>query len=466
MTSSQLEASSQIASDPSLSSGPEKLTKQQVRTSLQASTLDGVFSAVFENVIRGVLISNFLIGIGAGAAEIGLLTSIPLLTYLLQPLGAYLSEKSASRHHYCLWVYGLSRVLWLGLMAGIFLVSQRHLDPHWLILATIICLALCYILDSLGNAAWMSWMAVIVPNQLRGRYFSLRKSLSSLTALLVLPLGGWLVAAWPRGELEGYGVALAIAVAAGMVSMAFQFLMADVNPQTDAESAAAVATERASPPAQRFWQDRNFLVLLLFLAAWTFGINLSTPFVNFYLLDKLSLDVRWVTFYSGISAAAFLLMIMLWGRWADRVGNRPVLLLNCMLTAIVPLLWLCTSSQPLSVWLWLPLLHVLQGATFAALELCLMNIQMELAPVGRQSAYFAIAAAVIGISGALSTTLGGFLAELPGFGLPALFALSAVLRSLGILPLFFVQESRSRSIRKMLGSYLPIRLRLAKVSGQ
>lgn len=63
------------------------------RQSLRASILDGTFSAVFENIVRGVLISNFLLGLGAGTFEVGLLTSIPMMAHLLQPLGAYWSEK-------------------------------------------------------------------------------------------------------------------------------------------------------------------------------------------------------------------------------------------------------------------------------------------------------------------------------------------------------------------------------------
>jgi len=103
-----------------------------------------------------------------------------------------------------------------------------------------------------------------------------------------------------------------------------------------------------------------------------------------------------------------------------------------------------------SVCLALPMLHLLQGGTFAALELCLANIQLELAPVRQQSAYFAIAAAVMGVTGALGTTAGGYLAELSAVGLPALFALTAVIRLLSITPLAFVKEARAQSIRQII----------------
>ena len=424
-----------------------------VRSSLRASTLDGTFSAVFESVVRGVLISNFLLGLGAGALEIGMLTSIPMMAHLLQPVGAYLSEKTTSRHRYCLWIYGASRSLWLLPAAGIFAFSHGLLDAHQLSLLALVVLALSNALDSVGCASWVSWMAVLVPTRVRGRYFSFRRSLSGLAALLTIPAGGWLVSQWMGGEVEGYGVALIVAVMIGLISLSFQFWMRDVNPQEEAATHTEIAERTNSPIAKNsLLRDRNFLTLLLFLGLWTFGLNLSAPFFNFYLLDALKLDVQWVTLYSSAVYGAYFLTIVLWGRLADRTGNRPVLLINCLLTASIPLLWLYIDGTLLSVWLILPLLHFVKGSTLAAVELCLGNIQMELAPKARQSGYFAIAAAIMGITGALGTTAGSFLAELPGFGLPALFILSTIVRLLSLTPLFFVKEARSHSIRQILAT--------------
>ncbi len=449
-------------------------SKSEVRTSLRASTLDGAFSSAFENVVRGVLISNFLLGLGADAFEVGLLTSIPMLAHLLQPVGAYFSEKTTSRHRYCLWIYGASRLLWLLPAGGIFLYGQNSLSAHSLTLLTMAVLALSNMLDSIGSASWMSWMAVLVPAQIRGRYFSLRRSLSSLTALLTIPIGGWMVSGWMGGEIEGYGVALVIAVVMGLVSLGFQFWISDVNPQAEAETHKRRVTGQArskqdsvglreapkeaknlpNTATTTLLADRNFLKLILFLGFWTFGLSLCKPFFNFYLLDTLALDVQWVTLYSGLVYGAFFLMITLWGRLADRIGNRPVLLVNCLLTALSPLLWLYADSSELSVWVLLPLLHLIQGGTFAALELSTTNIQMELAPPARQSGYFAIAAATIGTAGALGTTLGGILAEIPSIGITGLFVLSALVRLASISPLLWVEEARSVSLRTIISQRL------------
>jgi len=131
---------------------------------------------------------------------------------------------------------------------------------------------------------------------------------------------------------------------------------------------------------------------------------------------------------------------MTWGRLADRIGNRPILIGVGIVFAISPLLWLTTGANSLSVWLWLPLLHLMAGGTAAAIDLCSNNLQMAIAPDHHQSTYFGVAAACAGVSGALGTTAGGFLAQFGYGGLLGLFALSSVLRLGSLLPLLFTHE--------------------------
>ncbi len=81
------------------------------------------------------------------------------------------------------------------------------------------------------------------------------------------------------------------------------------------------------------------------------------------------------------------------------------------------------------------------------------NIPMEIGSIEQPSTYFAIAAAVSGVAGALGTTTGGFLAELPGMSLGVLFALSAAVRLVGLLPLILVKEPRSLSLRAIVPTF-------------
>jgi MFS family permease len=392
-----------------------------------------------------------------------------------------------------------------------------------------------HFLGALGSASWLSWIASLVPRRLRGRYFGTRNSAASLTNLLSVPLLGLVVSHWSRGAIEGFGLVVLVGIICGLISLAFQFWMVDVNPQVqhalleqeDGEttrqgdreressewkiqnskyslsehytgkldcltvqspiqnSALKTQNSRFHSPIQHlklktlnsriktptsksdtensrsphptphtphpFLQDTNFLLFLLYFALWMFAVNLSAPFFNLYMLDNLNIDVSWVTLYNSLQAGANLLLLVLWGKLADRIGNRSILLAVGILVAVTPLFWLGTGANTLSIWLWLPLLHILAGGTWAAIDLCNNNLQLGVAPVQNQATYFAIAAAITGVSGALGTTAGGFVAESINYGsIPGVFALSGVMRLFVLLPLVFVHEQRRQSLRQMM----------------
>jgi MFS family permease len=488
------------------------VSKKAIRTSLWASTWDGMFATIFSNVTGGVLLSNFMVELHASPTQIGLLSSIPMLANLIQPIGAFLGDRTNSRHNYCLWVYGPSRLLWLLLVAGIAFVNWQKAEPSILVTWTLAILFVTHFSGALGSAAWLSWLAALVPRRLRGRYFGIRNGASSLTNLLCVPLLAWLISAFPGGSIQGYGVILVLGILTGMISLAFQFLMVDVNPQlqhkeqgqadkrlgSDAEgdgetreqedrdeemgkerethvggdiethpaqvsalaqnSELKIQSSKLSPPLTQPLRDTNFLSFLLYFSLWMFAVNLSAPFFNLYMLDNLGIDVRWVTIYTSLQAGANLLMLVLWGRLADRVGNRPILIAVGILVAVTPMFWLGTGTNQISLWLWLPLLHILAGVTWAAIDLCSNNLQLGVAPVQNQATYFAVAAAVAGVSGALGTTVGGFLAELTDFGgISTLFALSAVVRLVALLPLVFVHEQRGQSLHQMMRVLFPVK---------
>ncbi|BAZ14831.1 hypothetical protein NIES4071_67010 [Calothrix sp. NIES-4071] len=436
-----------------------KIPKDKVRTSLYASTVDAVFATIFSITTSGILLSNFLVELGANAVAFGMLTSIPMLVNLIQPLGAYLSEQTTSRFRYSMWIYGTSRLLWVLLAVGVFMAYGGLIDSHQLVNLTLFIVLATSLLGGLGGASWLSWLAMIVPRRLRGRYFGIRNSVASLTNLICVPFVGVIVSNWCGGTLQGYGIVLAIGILFGFISLACQCFKVDINPQeqnwvaargtASQEETGNTVTNTAQPvfSALSIFKDSNFLTFLLYFGSWMFAVNLSMPFFNLYMLDTLALDVSWVTLYGSIQAGANLLFMVLWGRLADRFGNRPIIASVGILVAITPLLWLGIGTHNIDLWLWLPLLHILTGGTWAAIDLCNNNLQLGVAPIRNQSSYFAIAAAVAGACGALGTTIGGFVVQNNIFGgLPGLFLLSCVFRLVALIPVVFVNEPRRKSL--------------------
>ncbi|MEH2092823.1 MFS transporter [Nostoc sp.] len=453
---------SQIASPATALSPTSRIPKDAIRTSLKASTADSVLASVYSLGTGGILLSNFLVELGASPVVFGMLCSIPMLVNLIQPLGAYLSERSSSRFQYSLRTHGIGRLLWLVLVIGIVAVSLGVINTHQLAILTLLIVLFSNLLGGLGTASWLSWVAMIVPRQLRGRYFGTRNSAANLTNLVCVPMAGLAVSHWYGGTLQGYGVVLLISIVLGIAGLGCQYFQVDMNPRSQntyygkltqtSEILPEIAKDESSEVAQSIhppqnqlansvWKNSNFLRFLLYFSFWNLAVNLSSPFFNLYMLDRLDLDVSYVTIYNSLQAGATLLMLILWGKLADKIGNRPILISIGVLVAATPPLWLGIGANRLDIWLWLPLLHILAGGTWAAIDLCSNNIQLAIAPTQNQSIYFAIAAAVAGASGALGTTIGSFIIQFAQFGgLLGLFALSGLFRLAAIVPLVFVKE--------------------------
>ncbi|WP_445241332.1 MFS transporter [Microcoleus vaginatus] len=426
-----------------LTTPPLKLSKPETRSSLRALTLESVFATLFYSIIGGALLSNFLLDLGAGPVEIGMLASIPQLVNLLQPFGAYIGDRLQSRHWYSLWIFGLSRVLWLILVPAMWLGGSFQLAGHQVVQLTLAIIWVTQVLESLGRASFLSWLAVLVPQRLRGRYFGFRNSAVSLTNLIGVPLLALVVSSWPGGRLQGYSAILVLGIVLGIISLGCQFFMTDVNPKLVHVTHSDIGEKSSIGAIFSFLKEANFLKFLLYSGLWSFAVNVSAPFFNLYLLDNLSIDVSVVTLYNSLGAGANLLMLVFWGKLADRVGNRPIMIVVGILVALTPVLWLEAGTAPIFIWVWFPLLHIIGGATWAAIDLCSGNLMMSVTPLRNQSLYFAIAAAVPGVTGAMGITLGGFIATLTNLGgLPGVFALSAVLRLAALLPLVVVREQR------------------------
>ncbi|MEJ6482247.1 MFS transporter [Nostoc punctiforme UO1] len=435
-----------------------KIPKPEIRQSLRALTYESVFAAVLYSIIGGALLSNFLLELGAGPVEIGLLAAIPQMVNLLQPLGAYLVNRSTSFRWYFMCIFVPSRLLWLILLPAIWLVTSSRITGYQVVQLTLAILLVANIIEAFGRAPWLGWSAVLVPQRLRGRYFGFRNSILGLTNLVGVPLLGLAVSAWPGGTLQGYGTVLVLGIILGLISVGCQFWMTDINPQL-----LKVGDSDTSHPQTKgidfsFLKDASFLKFVLYLSIWCFAVNISAPFFNLYMLDNLDIDISVVTIYHGLGTGANMLMLLLWGKLADRIGNRPLLLLVGVLVAVTPLLWLLVGNNQISFWILLPLLHILAGGTWAAIDLCTNNLMMGISPLRYQSSYFAIAGAIAGITGAMGITIGGFLATLPGAaGLLGLFVISGLLRMVALVPLVFVQEQRSIPLGQLMRFLLPIK---------
>jgi len=226
-----------------------------------------------------------------------------------------------------------------------------------------------------------------------GRYFGFRAS--SLTTLLSVPLPD-LQCLFRRVEQQGLRCGVVSGVSRGGESGISAHGGEPTNSRCPQVQQNACLNNLVEPKvhAQVSIRDTNFLIALLLV----YGCLALTSARQSLPAGQFGFRFGWAH-STRVWAGANLIMLVL--VLADRLGNRPLLLVG---------IWRQTPGYG---WLGLDLTQfpsvattdMLSGGTWAAIELC-NNIQMEVAPL-EHPFYFAIAAAVAGVCGALGTTAGG-----------------------------------------------------------
>ena len=134
--------------------------ERQVSKSLKYSIVDGLAYSAMLGLTQDYIVP-FALALKATVVQIGLLSSIPNLTMGLSQLSApRLAERAGSRKGLILPAVFLHALMWVPILLIPYLFPGEKI--WWLICF----LTLSIILSSLGNPAWGSLMADLVPEKI------------------------------------------------------------------------------------------------------------------------------------------------------------------------------------------------------------------------------------------------------------------------------------------------------------
>lgn len=366
---------------------------------------DSLASEAMGTLTTGVFLVGLAVELNASNFMIGVLAAIPFFVQLLQIPAVLLVERFKHRRWISVAASGTGRTF-LVLAAAVPL-----LPPHLGIAALAACLAIHQGFGAISGCAWNSWMRDLVPENRYGRFFGMR-NFCTVTLSLLLSLGAASVIDYwkrhhPAEGVYGYSALFLFGGVAGLYGV---YLLAKTPEPPMTESAARFdALEVLIEP----FRDRVFRRLIAFLAAWSFAVNLASPFLTVYMLKTLNFPMATVVIFNVVSQLSNLAFLQIWGKLGDTFGNRPVLRATAPLFLFCFLAWAATGLGWLSG-IVLPLivvLHILMGLSTAGVGLASGNIAMKLSPAGHATSYLAANGVVTSLSASLASLLGGATAD-------------------------------------------------------
>lgn len=408
-------------------------------------------SELFAACAGGAALTAWAIYLGASPFIIGMLGALPLGAQILQIPGAWLTQTWGSRR-VAVAAIAASRLVWVPVAMLPFLdLPMSH--ALGLFVGVV---AIGSVLGVIGNNAWTAWMGDLVPDSLRGRFFSHRTvyitlagtaaTLGAGVALDYLGPNGW------RGET--LAALTGIACLAGACSVWLLLRQHDPNGHP--------APERPDwRVLGRVVGDRAIWPFLRYLLGWNAAVGLSASFFSFHMLVNLKTGFVLAALHGVVVAIMRIAAARAWGRAVDRLGARPVLILCSFSIATVPAIWLFVTPD----FLWpLALEAVLAGVLWGGHGIAAIDLTIHLSPRRERAFYVAVFAAAGGLGFAVASIGAGLVAshlplQFPAFGwmwtnLHVLFLLSAAGRLVAAIAALRIEERNARGVRELLRTVL------------
>ncbi|MDD5126743.1 MAG: MFS transporter [Dehalococcoidales bacterium] len=388
---------------------------KQFNKNLKYSIVDGSAHAAMLGLTQDYIVP-FALALKATTAQVGLLTSVPNLAMALSQLAApLLTEIAGNRKKIILPAVMLHAFMWMPVLLTAFV------PPGLRIACLIANYTFTVVLGALGNPAWGSMMADIVPQRIRGRYFGFRARICNLATLVFSFIAGGTLQFFTANIMTGFTLLFGGATLFRLIS--WRFLSKMHEPPMIIQD---------SPNYHPFTLLKNigatnlgrFIILIALINLTT---NIASPFFAVYMLRDLKFSYGTYVIITAAATLSNLIFLTFWGRRADRAGNIAVLRITAMLVPVIPLMWLGGSH-----FYYLIFVQIVSGFAWSGFNLVSTNFLYGATPPEKRTQYIAIFNALNGGAICFGAIIGGFLAShLPailGYRMLTLFTVSGVLR--------------------------------------
>lgn len=420
-----------------------------LKRTMRLSVLEGSLGQIFLVWTTGSVLIGYMLHYNASPTQIALVSSIPVLSQMFSPLVAWWASGLSQRRILATALAFIGRSLWVLAALAPNLGIPDGIMPIFLLFVV----GLSSLFQATFGTLWTDWMGAVVPEERRGRYFGRRAGIVGVVGMLASLAAGWfldhITAPISFQLVLGLSVVFAL-VGASLLLFHFEPLK-----------------HKQQLPFQEVlftpWKSANFRKFLFFAGYFHFGIFLSAALITAYFLQELKMTFTQLAIFSIIASTTALITTNVWGRLADRFGNKPILAASVLIMGIgFPTTWILAGLYQNLNYIWLS--AVIDAIAWGAGGPAIFNLALVSAPKNERLSFIAMYSLVTGLMGFLGGAVSGpvleFLSRFSlGVWIPyySLFVLSGFMRASSILFLLRVEETREWIDRPLLRQLRPWR---------
>jgi MFS family permease len=356
--------------------------------------------------------------LGASGVMIGLIVTLQQAAMLMQVPGAYVAEHLQARKR--VWAAGalLHRLLWIVPAVVPFLLPRGSTLAPLIVLGVV---ALSSVLAQSVSASWFSWMADLVPDHMRSRFWGNRQTVTMCVFLVATAVSGRILDRFSDAsgtDYRGFCLVFLLATVLGCADIVVHLWVPE--PRALHPVRGIGLRERILAPMR----IPAFRTLTLAFGAWQFAVGLVGSFSLIYLKREFDVSYTELAVLGICASLGTLASGLVWGMVMETMGPRAFgaaalflggltgiawfLIRSTSLTVSVPVLGTVVVQQAVLV---LVVANFLTGAFFSGVALCQLNLLASLAPRQGRTMAMAVHWTLVGLIGALGPFAGGAIAD-------------------------------------------------------
>lgn len=372
---------------------------QRLRRSLKLSQKESFASALMTGSFDQ-FVNAFVIFLGASPIQIGWMTALPQLIGGGFQLIAVWFGHWIHRHRLIV-VSAAIQSASLGLIAMLAIPSFRSSSLTIMLTALVVF----HVSANLIMPHWRAWMGQLVPDQIRGRFFSRRSRIAMLTSFLTFLSGGLLLTLFESLAMTwmGFSLLFFIAMLGRAVSTILLAKMHDSHTQPTLGERHTLS--QSLKHLYLLWGDTDFRRYSFFMAGIQCVVAMSAPFFAVYMLRDLGFSYLQFTMSTGSSILMQFILLPFWGKVCDLKGNRYVMAIGVSIIPLLPALWLFSDN-----FYYIIAVQVLGGAAWSGFTLASANYLYDQKPRHIHFAsYSAIHSSFTALAICVGALMGGYI---------------------------------------------------------
>ena len=379
----------------------ETLPPEDVERAVRLSYAQAMIGAIFAASTGGMFLIGYALKLGATNAQIGLMSTVPMLCIVVQLFSAQLVERGVSRRKLTI-ASAVMNVLGWGLVISLpYALAHASRDARVMALIAVIALVTTFAYVS-GNAR-ASWVGDLIPAENRGMFFGRMTMYAGIIGAVFAIVEGKLLDHLKHLGIGAFNWLFSIGILFGLIHASL------FVPQSDVRTARHESGGKLWALVRETFTNRALMVLMIYTAIWSMQ-SIAGPFYATYLLRDLKMPFLGFGILSGLATVTMLVSSPFWGRIVDRYGSKPVLVACTAVAAPVPLVWIWLSDLRV-IYAVIPPINLMMGFALAGVSVALSTLIYKVTPAAGRSVQFAVYSVTILLLVSPLPAIGGHLPD-------------------------------------------------------